>query len=72
MIFRFILWTILLTILFRFVVRFLLPLFNMTRAVSKKMSDMQKQMDNLNQQQQQPQRTAAPKQGDYIDYEDVK
>ena len=40
------------------------------------MRDMQKQMDNLNKQQQQPppptRPTAAPKQGEYIDYEEVK
>lgn len=73
MILRFILWSILLTIIFRFIVRFLFPLFNITRAVTQKMRDMQSQMDHLNQQQQQQKNPAAtPKQGEYIEYEEVK
>lgn len=72
MILRFILWSILLTIVFRFLVRFLFPLFNITRTVTAKMREMQEQMDHLNNQQQQTHRTSAPKQGEYIEYEEVK
>lgn len=72
MILRFILWSILLTILFRFIARLLFPIFNITKTVTAKMREMQQQMDNLNRQQQQTHRTSAPKQGEYIEYEEVK
>lgn len=74
MFFRFILWSIILTVLFRFVARFLFPLFNITKAVTDKMRDMQAQMDQLNKQQQQQtqQRTGTSKKGEYIDYEEVQ
>ncbi len=71
MILRFILWSILLTILLRFVFRFFLPLFQVTKAVSEKMRNMQSQMNDLNKQATTPKQT-TPKQGEYIEYEEVK
>lgn len=71
MILRFILWSILLTLLFRFVVRFLFPLFQVTKVVSQKMRDMQSQMNNMNKQAHEP-KPQKVKPGDYIDYEEIK
>lgn len=71
MIFRFILWSILLTILFRFIIRFLIPLFRVTKVAQQKMREMQDQMDSMNQQQT-PNKRSTVKSGDYIEYEEVK
>ncbi len=73
MIFRFILWAVIIVLVLRFITRFLFPIFQITKSVSNKMRDMQDQMEQLNkQQQQQQQRTSQPKSGEYIDYEEVK
>jgi len=62
--------------LFRFLARFLLPVFKITRQASQHMRHMQQQMNEMQQRQQQPPPPpkAAPRQvdGTYIDYEEVK
>jgi predicted Holliday junction resolvase-like endonuclease len=74
--FKFIIWVLVIFFVLRFVLRFVLPVFKITRMASDKMREMQQQMNNMQQQQeagqQQASRRAVPKQGDYIDYEEVK
>ena len=72
---KFILYFILFFFLFRFVVRFLLPLFQITRMTSHKLREMQREMNDMQQSgknKSEPQRMRESRQGDYIDYEEVK
>ena len=76
MILKFIIWSIVLTLILRFVMRVVLPIFTMTRMAQDKMAQMQKQMQDMYEQQNR-QQPATPKvskrvDGDYIDYEEVK
>ena len=71
MFFRFILWSIIFTVIVRFIRRFLLPLFQLTTAASHKVKEMQKQMDDMKRQETERRKT-APERGEYIDYEEVK
>ena len=71
--FRLILWGILLFFIIRFVMRFLYPLFQAGRMVQSKMRDMQQQMDKMQEQQNAPTNSKPTvKEGEYIDYEEVK
>ena len=62
------------------VLKFVLPIFRVTSAASSQMRKMQEQMQaqmqeaerQRNQQNQATQRRTAPKDGDYIDYEEVR
>jgi membrane protein insertase Oxa1/YidC/SpoIIIJ len=76
MILRIILWTIVLTVVVRFIFNFLLPVIGITNAASQKMKEMQRQMDEMQRRQEQQkastQKKAEQIDGDYIDYEEVK
>lgn len=73
MIFRIILITIILTLIARFIIRFVLPVFQITRMTQEKLRRMQEEMERTQQQQQAGQNTnSRVKEGDYIDYEEVK
>ncbi|HEY9178832.1 MAG TPA: hypothetical protein VIN07_14140 [Flavipsychrobacter sp.] len=73
MIFRIILITIILTLIARFIFRFVLPIFQITSMTQEKLRRMQEEMERTQQQQQARQNTTSRvKEGDYIDYEEVK
>lgn len=73
MIFRVILIAIILILISRFVLRFLFPVFQITRMTQSKLREMQEQMENMQRQEQaKPQPNNRVKEGDYIDYEEVK
>lgn len=73
MIFRIILITIILTLIARFIFRFVLPVFQITSMTQEKLRRMQEEMERTQQQQQNRQNTSnRVKEGDYIDYEEVK
>lgn len=76
MLFRIILWSIIISFLLRFVFRFLLPLFQITGAAQERIRQMQQQMEEMQQKANNntAKASAKPKQvdGDYIDYEEVK
>jgi len=59
----------------RFILRFVLPILNITRAAQDRLQQMQKQMDEMNRQAEQTQQRnearARVKQTDYVDYEEV-
>lgn len=71
---KFILYFLLFFFLFRFIIRFLFPLFQITRLTNQKLRTMQREMEGMQQGRdntpQKPQR--EKKQGEYIDYEEVK
>jgi hypothetical protein len=72
---KFILYFLLFSFLFRLIFRFLLPLFQITRLTNQKLRHMQREMDEMQRGKnhappQQPRQ--SKKQGEYIDYEEVK
>ncbi len=71
---RIILWGVLITVIFRIVFYYILPVFRITSAASSHMRKMQEQMKDMEQKMnEQPTRThQVNKEGDYIDYEEVK
>lgn len=77
MIFKIIIWSILISLILRFVFRFLLPIMQVTSMAQSKMREMQKQMEEMQKQSQNNNAKAQPSrprniEGDYIDYEEVK
>lgn len=70
-------WTFVIVVLYRFVTRFVMPIFKMTKAAGAQMRKMQQQMQDMQQQadtQQRPSSSGPSKHidGDYIEYEEVK
>ena len=76
MILRIILWSIVLIFIFRFIIRFLFPILQMTKMANERMQQMQKQMNDMQQKNetQAQQAKARPRvaDNDYIDYEEIK
>jgi hypothetical protein len=61
--------------LFRFITRFVWPILKVTRMASNRMREMQQQMHEMEQKanaQHQPHTQSQVKEGDYIDYEEIK
>lgn len=72
---KILLWAVLLIILFRFITRIVWPIFKVTRMASKRMREMQQQMQEMEQKAHTNQKTDTSyqvKEGDYIDYEEIK
>lgn len=73
MIFRIILISIILTLIGRFIFRFVLPVFQITSMTQDKLRKMQEEMERMQRQEQNKQRpNNRVNEGDYIDYEEVK
>jgi hypothetical protein len=73
MFFRIITWIFVIGIIYRFLSRYVLPIFKITSQHSDRIRQMQDQMRNMNN----PNNNMAPKpkvqkEGDYIDYEEVR
>lgn len=73
MLLRFITWGILIVVLYRFLARYILPIFHITRMAGNHLQKMQKQMEQMDQQNNTRQNSSQKaNKGDYIDYEEVK
>jgi hypothetical protein len=80
MLFRILIWAFILAMVFRFITRYLFPILKITRATRDGLRRMQDHVEQMNQQQggqqyhqKPPVSTTTPvKEGDYIDYEEVK
>lgn len=73
MISHWIIYGILIYVIYNLVRKILFPMFQVTKMVNEKMRDMQEKMQEMDQQSRQTQqRTQQVKEGDYIDYEEVK
>lgn len=73
MIFRFVLFLLIVFLIIRFMMRFLLPVFKITRMTHQKMNDIKKQMDYMQQSNAGGNKRAGKHiEGDFIDYEEVK
>lgn len=66
-------------ILYKLIFDFIIPVYRGTKQVRRQVRDMQQHMQEQFRQQQQQQQappppppSSAPKQGDYIDFEEVK
>lgn len=73
---RMIVYTLGFILLYRLIVNFILPVFRMSKLASERVRQMQDQMNNMQQQSNQynghQQTSQRIKEGDYIDYEEVK
>ncbi|MCB0698481.1 MAG: hypothetical protein KDC11_01485 [Chitinophagaceae bacterium] len=70
---KFIIFAILFFFIGRFIVRYVLPIFKITMVTHNKLKDMQQQMQNMQRQQEAKSKPSNKvKEGDYIDYEEVK
>lgn len=58
--------------IFRFIVRFVFPILQITRTAQKRMQQMQKQMEDMQKPQNPPAQSNKVKEGDYIEYEEIK
>lgn len=62
-------------ILFRFILRYVLPIFHITRQATNQMRQMQdriRQTDAANESAVPPRSPRRAKEGEYIDYEEIK
>lgn len=72
---RFFVYTLGIILLYRFVVNFLWPMLQVTRTAGRRIREMQQQMNDMQQGQNNQQAKNTPprmKEGDYIDYEEIK
>ena len=76
MLFKVIVFLIVIGVIFRFISKYVRPVFQVTSAASEHLRRMQEQMNQMNEQMKPPvtpiQKTQGKKEGDYIDYEEVK
>ena len=72
MLFRILLWSFILVMIFRFIVRFVFPILQITRTAQTRMQQMQKQMEDMQKPQHPPTQSNKVKEGDYIEYEEIK
>ncbi len=78
MLLRYLLYGLLIYFLFRFIFRFVIPVTRAARDMKSKMNEFQARMQEQQQQQSAAQRPEAvkqpltPKEGDYIEFEEVK
>lgn len=70
MIFRFVLFLLVLFLAIRFIMRFLLPIMKITRMTHQQMNDMKRKMDDIHHNQHQSKQKQV--EGDYIEYEEIK
>lgn len=67
---RFVLFLLIIFLVIRFMMRFLLPVFKITRMTHQKMNEMKKQMDQM--QHNTGKRSGKHIEGDFIEYEEIK
>jgi uncharacterized membrane protein (DUF106 family) len=71
---RIIFWTVVIGIIFRIVFYYLLPIFRITSATTTQMRRMQEQMREMERKMNEPPPAAkkVKKEGDFIEYEELK
>jgi len=68
-----IVYALLIFVLLRIVRKVVFPMFQITRMATDKMRDMQRQMEEMEQRNiKQEQRARSVKEGEFIDFEEVK
>ncbi len=74
MIIRVIFWTFIIVTAYRFLFRFVIPIFHATKMASDRVRQMQQQMNEMQDKANGKPDNKPPqmKEGDYIEYEEVK
>ncbi|MBA4145386.1 MAG: hypothetical protein C0523_06470 [Cytophaga sp.] len=78
MLLRYLLYGLLIYFVIRFIFKFVIPVTRAAKDMKSKMNEFQARMQEQQQQQQAPKRpepvkeSTAPKEGDYIEFEEVK
>ncbi|NDC40271.1 MAG: hypothetical protein EBZ77_01785 [Chitinophagia bacterium] len=72
MIWRVISWIIVGIIVYRLLARYIFPAFFWSSNANERLRDMQQQMQEMNRKLNQQQRAPKKKDGDFIDYEELK
>ena len=75
MLLRYIIWIFVIYALYRLIFDFIIPVVRVSGQMKKKMREFQNTMDQQNGQVQEPTKhpnTTKQKNGDYIDFEEVK
>ena len=70
-----IIYALFLYLIYKFIKGFLFPAIRITNTMNGKMRDIQNKMNEMNHQQaqqKQQERPARKKEGEYIDYEEIK
>jgi hypothetical protein len=76
--FKYIFWAIAIYVLVRFIFNFIIPVYRATRQMRGQMRDFQQRMQGQQEQQSfeqsstQKQTKASVREGDYIDFEEIK
>lgn len=65
-------WIIVGAVLYRLLNRYILPVFRISATTNDRLKEMQKQMKEMNSKLDQQPVKRKRKDGDYIDYEDLK
>lgn len=68
----YILLAIFIWVMYNFVVKFVLPIYNTTQQIKSKFRDIQQKQETPNPQQTATKETASEKEGEYIEFEEVK
>ena len=74
---KIILYVLLIWVVFQFVTKLVIPVYRTTRQIKKGFREMQEKMNaqqgnDFNQPQQEPAKKTSPKEGDYIEFEEIK
>jgi membrane protein insertase Oxa1/YidC/SpoIIIJ len=73
MLFRIITWIIVIGFVYRILSRFIFPVVRITSTTNDRLRQMQEQMNEMNKKMaEKPQKNKVQKEGDYIDYEELK
>ncbi len=72
MLLRILFWGFILFMVFRFIFRFVFPILQITKTARDRLQQMQKQMEEMQHKSNPPQQKSTTKEGDYIDYEELK
>ena len=59
-------------LIFRFVIKYIVPIFQMTRMAKDKLSQMQQNMEDMHRKQGRAESSQRSVDGEYIDYEEIK
>ena len=70
--FKAIFYTLAAILLYRFVFRFMIPLMKVTKTATDKVKQMQQQMNDMENRSRKQEKPPTVKEGDYIEYEEVK
>lgn len=72
MVFRVLTWIILGAVIYRLLNRYVLPIFHLSASANHRLKDMQRQMHELDKKMDKNNKNSRKREGDFIDYEEIK